>query len=125
MRAMDGEEFLEWIKNNITSDHIFLVEVEDEESVSDEVPYEWFDMANEVHFRYCCPHGNMHGTCDIELSCDGHVVVVKGFHNGEFMPDENGDWPMTLRCESDAEAIRVYLCLRRQLIDFDFEIVDT
>lgn len=121
---MNGEEYVEWLKSlvELYPDNIIVVVHENKDE--DEIPYEAHDMDKSVHYRYQCPHHNLHGTHDVELELDGHHVVMRGYINGERNPMPDGTWPFVHRCESDDEALRVYLRARQSFVDNDFEIVD-
>lgn len=113
---MSGEEFANWVR---THPGVFVVFEDDEE-----IPYEAHDMDKTVHFRHQCPHHNMHGTLDVEMELHGHHVVMKGYHNGEKIPGDDGGWPIVQRLGSDDDALRFYLRARRGFVGHNFEIVD-
>src|ERR1035438_3940116 len=114
MMEFSGEELIEWLRSMIRDnpDSFFVVAMDNdlmEFDADGDIPHEAYDMDKRVHFRRQCPHNNMHGTRDIELELHGHDVVLRAFHNGQRLPGMDGDWPVVQRCDSDDDAMRLYL----------------
>lgn len=120
---LGSEEFQQWmnamIQENPEGFFFAAMPVEDEE-----LPYEAHDMDKHVHFRFVCPHHNMHGTQDIELQVDGHHVIMRGYINGQREVGLDGEWPVVQRCASDDDALRFYLRVRRGFVAHHYEIID-
>jgi len=124
MMGMDEDEFIEWLRSMIRDGDVFMVVMGGDDDDDDEIPYEAHDMDKKVHFRRACPHHNMHGTRDVEVELDGHHVVMRGYHNGQRMLGEDGEWPVVQRLDSDDDALRLYLHARKKFVENKFEIVD-